>query len=145
MGLVPPYVTNLGLDNFDIDTTSLVYGPGLHTLIINATVDAKNFVISGTDASQTFNVAFTCSVASMTSTTTLQDVLHLLLVSPNVVTTIPLPSFIYLPSYCKTTGNPSVVWSVVGLPSYATYNLATNSLLIDSTSATGTEVGIYPI
>ena len=80
----------------------------------------------------------------MTPTTTLQDVIHSLLTSPNVVTTIPLPSFTYLPSYCSTTGKPTVVWSVVGsLPSYAT--LTANSIVIDSSGATVANAGIFQI
>jgi hypothetical protein len=48
-GVVPSFAKNLGLNNFDIDTTSLTYGPGLHTLTISATIDIKDFVIPSTN------------------------------------------------------------------------------------------------
>jgi len=63
-----------------------------------------------------------------------------------VVTTIPLPSFTYQPSYCSAPGAPSVVWSVVsfpGLPVYAT--LTNNQIVIDTNGATATNVGVFTI
>ena len=46
-GVVPPYVMNKVWDNFDIDTTSLAYAPGLQTVYIKVWVLDFNFVISG--------------------------------------------------------------------------------------------------
>ncbi len=63
-----------------------------------------------------------------------------------MVTTIPLPSFTYQPSYCAATGAPSVVWSVVslpGLPVYATLN--DNQIVINTNGATVTNLGVFPI
>ena len=67
-GVVPPYVMNKVWNNFDIDTTSLAYAPGSHTVYIKVWVLDLDFVISGfTDQSKTYNVVFTCSVNSIAS------------------------------------------------------------------------------
>ena len=118
-GVLPPYIPFKTWNSFNIDTTSLTFAPGLHTITVKTFVMPRSFVIDGfTDTSKIYNVAFTCL---MTSSTSLTDINYLLLVDP---TTIPLPSFNFTPSYCSTYIS-SVLWNVVSLPSFATLDAAT--------------------
>ena len=58
-----------------------------------------------------------------------------------MVTTIPLPSFNYLPSYCTATDSPIVVWSASDLPVYST--LTANAIVIDTNGATADNIGVF--
>ena len=71
----PTYLTGYYWNAINVDTTSLTYPPGRHTIKIKAIIfNSKTFVIWGyTDETYSFVIAFTCL---MTPTTTMTEINH---------------------------------------------------------------------
>ena len=99
----------------------------------------RDFVISGfTDETKTYNVAFKCSVSSMSSP---KQGLSIVYDLPIIPTTILLSDFAYVPQYCI----PNIIGSAVLLPSFATFDGSNEQIVIDTVAALATGAGTYPV